>query len=167
MDTLCGQSHNRHFAADRPLILGGVQIPADRGLAGHSDADVLTHAIIDALLGAVAMGDVGQLFPDTDEAYAGISSLILLKRVADRLREIGARVVNVDTVVIAQAPKLAPHTTVISARLADTLGMAVADVSVKATTTERLGFVGRQEGMAAQAVALVQISSAAGRSSNR
>ena len=113
------------------------------------------------------MGDVGQLFPDTDEAYAGISSLILLKRVADRLREIGARVVNVDTVVIAQAPKLAPHTTVISARLADTLGMAVADVSVKATTTERLGFVGRQEGMAAQAVALVQISSAAGRSSNR
>ncbi|MBT3342069.1 MAG: 2-C-methyl-D-erythritol 2,4-cyclodiphosphate synthase [Gemmatimonadetes bacterium] len=153
-----GQGYDVHaFAVGRPLILGGIQIPADRGLAGHSDADVLTHAIIDALLGAVAMGDVGQLFPDTDESYAGISSLILLKDVADRLQAIGARVVNIDTVVMAQAPKLAPHTGAIARRLAETLGIDEAVVSVKATTTERLGFVGREEGMAAQAVALVQI----------
>ncbi|MBT4099697.1 MAG: 2-C-methyl-D-erythritol 2,4-cyclodiphosphate synthase, partial [Gemmatimonadetes bacterium] len=136
-----------------------IQIEAQRGLAGHSDADVLTHAIIDALLGATSMGDVGQLFPDTDQAYAGISSLLLLADVSSRLQAIGAQIVNVDSVVMAQAPRLSPYADRISARLAETLGIEASAVSVKATTTERLGFVGREEGMAAQAIALVAVNS--------
>ncbi|MBT4608926.1 MAG: 2-C-methyl-D-erythritol 2,4-cyclodiphosphate synthase, partial [Gemmatimonadetes bacterium] len=155
-----GQGYDVHaFADDRPLILGGIQIEAQRGLAGHSDADVLTHAIIDALLGATSMGDVGQLFPDTDQAYAGISSLLLLADVSSRLQAIGAQIVNVDSVVMAQAPRLSPYADRISARLAETLGIEASAVSVKATTTERLGFVGREEGMAAQAIALVAVNS--------
>ena len=155
-----GQGYDVHaFTDDRPLILGGIQIEAQRGLAGHSDADVLTHAIIDALLGAMSMGDVGQIFPDTDQAYAGISSLVLLADVSSRLQAIGAQIVNVDSVVMAQAPRLSPYADQISARLAATLGIEASAVSVKATTTERLGFIGREEGIAAQAIALVSVTS--------
>ncbi len=145
------------FAAGRPLVLGGVTIRSDRGLAGHSDADVLTHAVIDALLGAAGLGDIGRLFPDDDPEYEGISSLVLLARVRDRLRAVAAEVVNVDAVVMAQTPKLAPHAGAMAAALAGALGIDPGRISVKATTTERLGFVGRQEGMAAQAVASVRL----------
>ena len=145
------------FAAGRPLILGGIPVPADRGLAGHSDADVLTHAVIDALLGAAGLGDIGRLFPDDDPAYEGISSLVLLERVADRLRAVGAEVVNVDAVVMAEAPKVAPHAGAMAEALAGALGIAPGRISVKATTTEGLGFIGRQEGIAAQAVASVRV----------
>lgn len=159
MSLRTGQGYDVHaFAEGRPLILGGVDIPSPRGLAGHSDADVLTHAIIDALLGAVALGDVGQLFPDTDDAYAGISSLLLLQEVSRRLQAMGARIINIDTVVMAQRPKLAAHTRQIAQTLAATLAIDAAAVSVKATTTERLGFVGREEGIAAQAVVLLCLS---------
>ena len=127
---------------------------------GHSDADVLTHAVIDALLGAVNLGDVGQLFPDTDAAYAGISSLVLLEQVRNRLQSMGAQIINIDTVIMAQAPKLAPYAQQIAASLAATLQLDVSRVSIKATTTERLGFIGREEGMAAQAVALVSLGGA-------
>ena len=145
------------FAAGRPLVLGGVTIRSDRGLLGHSDADVLTHAVIDALLGAAGLGDIGRLFPDDDPEYEGISSLVLLARVRDRLRAVAAEVVNVDAVVMAQAPKLAPHAGAMAEALAGALGIDPGRISVKATTTERLGFVGRQEGMAAQAVASVRL----------
>lgn len=142
MSLRTGQGYDVHaFAEGRPLILGGVDIPSPRGLAGHSDADVLTHAIIDALLGAVALGDVGQLFPDTDDAYAGISSLLLLQEVSRRLQAMGGRIINIDTVVMAQRPKLAPHTRQIAQTLAANLAIDATAVSVKATTTERLGFV--------------------------
>ncbi len=145
------------FAAGRPLILGGVRIPADRGLAGHSDADVLAHAVIDALLGAAGLGDIGRLFPDDDPEYEGISSLVLLERVGDRLRGVRAEVIHVDAVVMAQAPKLAPHAGAMAEALAGALGIGADRISVKATTTERLGFIGRQEGIAAQAVATVRV----------
>ena len=145
------------FAPGRPLVLGGVSIPCDRGLAGHSDADVLTHAVIDALLGAAGLGDIGRLFPDDDPEYEGISSLVLLARVRERLRGVAAEVVNVDAVVMAQAPKLAPHAGAMAEALAGALGIDPGRISVKATTTERLGFIGRQEGMAAQAVASVRL----------
>jgi 2-C-methyl-D-erythritol 2,4-cyclodiphosphate synthase len=143
------------FAAGRPLILGGVEIPYERGLAGHSDADVLTHAVIDALLGAAGLGDIGQLYPDTDPAYAGADSLALLADVLARLREAGLRPVQVDTTVMMERPKLAPHRDAIRARLAAGLGVAVGDVNVKATTGEGMGFVGRGEGVAALAIATV------------
>ena len=145
------------FAAGRPLILGGVPIPADQGLAGHSDADVLTHAVIDALLGAAGLGDIGRLFPDDDPGYEGISSLVLLARVGDRLRAAGAEVINVDAVVMAEAPKVAPHAGAMIEALSGALRIAPGRISVKATTTERLGFIGRQEGIAAQAVASVRV----------
>ena len=141
-----------------PLVLGGVQVPADRGLAGHSDADVLTHAVADALLGALALGDLGQHFPDTDPRYRGISSLRLLDAVAERVRSHGGRIVNVDATVVAEAPRLAGWLEAMQVRLADTLGLAVDRVSVKAKRAERLGALGRQEGVAAMAVALVEVA---------
>lgn len=136
----------------RPLILGGIEIPYERGLLGHSDADVLTHAIMDALLGALALGDLGKHFPDTDERYRGISSIELLRRVVQLLDAKGYRLNNLDCILVAQRPKLAPFIPAIREKLAVTLRTEVENVSVKATTTERLGFEGREEGMSAQAI---------------
>lgn len=144
------------FAPDRKLILGGVDIPHHQGLAGHSDADVLAHAVADALLGAIRGGDIGKLFPDTDPAYAGADSLKLLAAVVGHVREAGYEIVDVDCVVAAQAPKLSPHRDAMRANLAHAMGIPVESVGVKATTTERLGFEGREEGISAQAVALVR-----------
>ena len=131
-------------------------VPFDRGLLGHSDADVLTHAVMDALLGAAALGDIGQLFPDSDAAYAGADSIALLERVTALLREHGWQVGNVDATVVAQTPKLAPYIPEMRRRLAEAMGLDVDCVSVKATTEERLGFTGSGEGMAAHAVALIE-----------
>ena len=143
------------FAAGRKLILGGVDIPHDLGLAGHSDADVLLHAICDALLGAAGLGDIRRHFPETDAVLAGMDSRILLRRVAEQLRERNWRVGNVDATLIAQAPKMAPHIARMTAHIADDLGVAIEHVNVKATTTEKLGFTGRGEGIAAEAVCLI------------
>ena len=143
------------FAEGRRLILGGVDIPHHHGLDGHSDADVLAHAVSDALLGAVRGGDIGKLFPDTDPAYAGADSLKLLAAVADLVRERGYEIVDIDCVIAAQAPKLSPYREQMRANLAAACGIAVDNIGVKATTTEHLGFEGREEGMSAQAVALV------------
>ena len=140
----------------RALILGGVTVPFDRGLLGHSDADVLTHAVMDALLGAAALGDIGKLFPDSEAAYAGADSIALLERVTALLREHGWQVGNVDATVVAQAPRLAPYIPEMRRRLAEAMGLDVDCVSVKATTEERLGFTGSGEGMAAHAVALIE-----------
>ncbi|MDP2254155.1 MAG: 2-C-methyl-D-erythritol 2,4-cyclodiphosphate synthase, partial [Thiobacillus sp.] len=140
-DIRVGHGFDVHaFAEGRRLILGGVDIPFDRGLAGHSDADVLLHAICDALLGAAGLGDIGRHFPDTDAAFAGIDSRILLRRVAEQLKSRGWRVGNVDATIIAQAPKMAPHIARMTAHIADDLGVAIDRVNVKATTTEKLGF---------------------------
>ena len=143
------------FAAGRRLVLGGVEVPCERGLAGHSDADVLAHALMDALLGAMRAGDIGGLFPDTDPAYEGADSLVLMAHVAELARERGFALQDVDCTVAAQAPKLAPHREQMRERMAAALGVPVEHVGVKATTTERLGFVGREEGIAAWAVALL------------
>ncbi len=151
-----GQGYDVHrLAAGRPLILGGVRVPFDRGLQGHSDADVISHAVADAVLGAMGLGDIGGHFPDADPAYAGISSLVLLKRVSGLVNDAGAEIINVDATVIAQRPKLAPYISDMRGKMAGALGIAVERVSVKATTTEGLGFAGAEEGIAAQAVALV------------
>ncbi|MCL5060981.1 MAG: 2-C-methyl-D-erythritol 2,4-cyclodiphosphate synthase [Candidatus Thermoplasmatota archaeon] len=156
-DIRIGHGFDVHaFAENRKLILGGVDIPFDQGLAGHSDADVLLHAICDALLGAAGLGDIGRHFPDTDKALAGIDSRILLRRVAGQLRERGWHVGNVDATIIAQAPKMAPHIARMTAHIADDLGVAIDRVNVKATTTEKLGFTGRGEGIAAEAVCLIE-----------
>jgi len=156
-DIRIGHGFDVHaFAENRKLILGGVDIPHDLGLAGHSDADVLLHAICDALLGAAGMGDIGRHFPDTDAAFAGIDSRILLRRVAEQLKARGWRVGNVDTTIIAQAPKMAPYITRMAAHIADDLGVSIDRVNVKATTTEKLGFTGRGEGIAAEAVCLIE-----------
>lgn len=144
------------FVAGRPLVLGGETIPHEKGLLGHSDADVLTHAICDAVLGAAGLGDLGVHFPDTDSAYRGISSLKLLADVRVKLTAAGYRVVNVDATVIAERPKLAPHFPAMQRRLADVLGIEASRVSLKATTSEEMGAVGRGEGMAAWAVALIE-----------
>lgn len=152
-----GHGYDVHRLVEgRALILGGVTVPFDRGLLGHSDADVLTHAVMDALLGAAALGDIGQLFPDSDAAYAGADSIALLRRVTALLREHGWQVGNVDATVVAQAPKLAPYIPEMRRRLAEAMGLDVDCVSVKATTEERLGFTGSGEGMAAHAVALIE-----------
>ncbi len=137
------------------LILGGVEIPHDKGLLGHSDADVLLHAICDAMLGAAALGDIGTHFPDTDPAYSGISSLLLLKRCHALLQEHGYAVGNIDSTVIAQQPKLSPFIPAMRQSIADALGIPTEVVSVKATTEEKLGFTGREEGIAAAAVVLL------------
>ena len=152
-----GHGYDVHRLAEgRKLILGGVEIPYERGLLGHSDADVLTHAVMDALLGACALGDIGHLFPDSDPAFAGADSLRLLDEVVFRLHAGGFRVGNVDATVLAQAPKLAPHLPAIRRNLADRLQVPLSRVSVKATTEEGLGFTGAGEGMAAHAVCLVE-----------
>ncbi len=152
-----GHGYDVHRLVEgRKLILGGVEIPYERGLLGHSDADVLTHAVMDALLGACALGDIGHLFPDSDPAFAGADSLRLLDEVVFRLHAGGFRVGNVDATVLAQAPKLAPHLPAIRRNLADRLQVPLSRVSVKATTEERLGFTGAGEGMAAHAVCLVE-----------
>lgn len=138
-----------------PLWIGGVQIPHTHGLIGHSDADVLLHAICDALLGAAALGDIGKHFPDTDPQYKGISSLKLLAHVGQLLQQHGYHVGNIDSTIVAQQPKMAPHIQQMRQNIADTLGISIDQVSVKATTTEHLGFEGRMEGISAQAVALL------------
>jgi 2-C-methyl-D-erythritol 2,4-cyclodiphosphate synthase len=141
------------FAPGRPLILGGIDVPHEEGLAGHSDADVLTHAVIDALLGAAALGDIGEHFPDTDPRFAGADSLELLRTVGVYLAERGWAIGNIDATVVLERPKLAPYRDAIRASLAAALGLAEDAVSVKATTGEGMGFVGRGEGAAAMAVA--------------
>lgn len=140
----------------RPLVLGGVTIPSEVGLGGHSDADVLAHAVGEALLGALALGDLGRHFPDSDPRYRGISSLLLLTEVMDLVRARGARPVNVDATILAQAPRLGPYLPEMAKRLADTLGLAEDTVSVKAKSPEGLGVVGRREGIAAMAVVSVE-----------
>lgn len=151
-----GQGYDVHRLVEgRKLVLGGVEVPCEKGLLGHSDADVLTHALMDALLGACALGDIGHLFPDSDPAYAGADSLKLLDQVVHVLEEKGFQVGNVDVTVIAQAPKLAPYMPEIRKNLARKLKVEESRVSVKATTEEHLGFTGRGEGIAAQAVCLV------------
>ena len=152
-----GQGYDVHrLVTGRKLILGGVEIPWEKGLLGHSDADVLTHAIMDALLGAAGMGDIGKAFPDTDPAWQDISSLLLLQRVMEQLQNQGYRVVNVDATLIAQAPKIAPYISSMREILACTMAIPAAQVNVKATTEEGLGFTGHGEGMSAMAVALIE-----------
>jgi 2-C-methyl-D-erythritol 2,4-cyclodiphosphate synthase len=151
-----GFGYDAHrLTPDRPLILGGVEIPHHAGLMGHSDADVLTHALGDALLGAVAAGDLGRHFPDSDPAYRGISSLVLLRRIVALVRARGYEPLNVDITVVAEQPRLAPHIPRMIDNLAPILGLAPDAVSIKATSTEKMGFAGREEGMAAYAVVLV------------
>jgi 2-C-methyl-D-erythritol 2,4-cyclodiphosphate synthase len=152
-----GQGFDVHaLVPGRKLILGGVEVAHDRGLAGHSDADVLLHAICDALLGAAGLGDIGRHYPDGDPAYKDADSRALLRDVADKLAAASWRVVNVDATVIAQAPRIAPYVERMVANIAADLRVAPRAVNVKATTTERLGFAGRGEGIAAQAVALIE-----------
>ena len=151
-----GHGYDVHRLVEgRKLILGGVEIQHHLGLDGHSDADVLVHAIMDAVLGAAALGDIGKLFPDTDNAYLGIDSMILLSRVVTAIREKGYEVGNVDATVLAQKPKLAPHIPVMKTRVAAVLGVDEDQVNIKATTEERLGFTGKEEGIAAHAVCLL------------
>lgn len=152
--SLSGIGYDCHrFAPGRRLILGGIEIPGDRGLEGHSDADVLTHAVIDALLGAAGLGDIGEHFPDTDERYRDADSLALLETVLTTVIAAGFEVEHVDCTVIMETPKLGPHRQAIRERLARTLGLAVTRVNVKATTGEGMGFVGRGEGVATLAIA--------------
>ena len=152
-----GTGYDVHaLAQGLPLWLGGVNIPHSHGLIGHSDADVLLHAVCDALLGAAALGDIGKHFPDTDPQYKGISSLKLLAHVGRLLKEHGYRVGNIDATIVAQRPKIAPHIPLMRQNIADTLGINLDQVSVKATTTEHLGFEGREEGISAQCVALIE-----------
>lgn len=153
---ICTGYDVHQLAEGLPLWLGGVLVPHTHGLVGHSDADVLLHAICDALLGAAALGDIGKHFPDTDPQYKGISSLKLLAHVGRLLKEHGYRVENIDSTVAAQRPKLAPHIPQMRQNIADALGIEVGRVSVKATTTEHLGFEGRMEGISAQAVTLIE-----------
>ena len=152
-----GHGYDVHrLVAGRKLILGGVEVPFEKGLDGHSDADVLVHAVMDALLGAAALGDIGKLFPDNDDAYLGADSMELLKKVRDVLRVHGWRLGNLDATVIAQRPKLAPFIDTMRSNIADALETDVSNISVKATTEERLGFTGSGEGIAAHAVCLIQ-----------
>ncbi len=151
-----GQGFDVHaLAAGRKLIIGGVDIPYLMGLDGHSDADVLLHALCDALLGAAALGDIGRLFPDTDARYKGADSRSLLREVSRLVREAGYRIVNLDATIIAQAPKMAPHIAAMVANIAEDLGLARGEVNIKAKTTEGLGLTGRGEGIAAEAVVLL------------
>ena len=152
-----GHGYDVHrLTENRKLILGGVEIPYEKGLLGHSDADVLTHAVMDALLGAAGLGDIGQHFPDSDDRYLGADSLMLLKEVCRMLEERHYRIVNVDATVIAQRPKLMPHIPAMRKNLAEMMGVDEGQVNVKATTEERLGFTGEGLGMAAHAVALIE-----------
>lgn len=152
-----GQGFDVHaLVPGRRLVLGGVEIPYERGLLGHSDADVLAHAVTDALLGAAGLGDIGRHFPDTDARFAGADSLVLLAEAVRRVREAGYSVGNVDATIVAQAPRMAPHIGEMNARLARAIGVDIGQVNVKARTTERLGFEGRGEGISAHAVALLE-----------
>lgn len=152
-----GHGYDVHrLVAGRKLILGGVEVPFEKGLDGHSDADVLVHAVMDAMLGAAAFGDIGKLFPDNDDAYLGADSMELLKKVRDVLRAHGWRFGNLDATVIAQRPKLAPFIDTMRSNIAGVLETDVSNISVKATTEERLGFTGSGEGIAAHAVCLIQ-----------
>ena len=152
-----GHGYDVHrLAEDRKLILGGVDIPFEKGLDGHSDADVLVHALMDAMLGALALGDIGKLFPDTDPAYKGADSLKLLKRVTEVVSEQGSSLVNADCTICAQRPKLAPHIDAMRLNIADTVGCDISQISVKATTEEGLGFTGEGSGMSATAVCLLE-----------
>jgi 2-C-methyl-D-erythritol 2,4-cyclodiphosphate synthase len=157
-----GQGFDVHaLVAGRPLVIGGVTIPYERGLLGHSDADVLLHAVCDALLGAAALGDLGRHFPDTDAAYRGADSRVLLRRVRELVEDAGFRIANVDSTIIAQAPRMAPHVAAMAANIAADLGIEAGQVNVKAKTTEKLGFTGRGEGIAAEAIALIEWSGTA------
>ena len=152
-----GNGYDVHrFAENRDLILGGVKIPYEYGLLGHSDADVLLHAIMDALLGAAALGDIGKLFPDTDERFKGADSLMLLKEVCVVLKANNYKIVNIDSIVIAQKPKLAPHIDQMRKNIADACKIDLSQVSVKATTEEKLGFTGRLKGISSHAVCLIK-----------
>lgn len=152
-----GHGYDVHILCEnRKLIIGGVDIPYEKGLLGHSDADVLLHAISDSLLGAAALGDIGGMFPDTDEKYKGADSLLLLKLVANRLQDEGYKIINIDSTVIAQAPKLKPHISLMRKNIAEACGLEYDAVSVKATTEEGLGFTGRKEGIAAHSVCLIE-----------
>ena len=156
MDWRIGHGFDVHaFAEGRKLIIGGVEIPHDKGLAGHSDADVLLHAVCDALLGAAGLGDIGRHFPDSDAQYKGIDSRKLLRHVAKLVHGRGWRVGNLDATIIAQAPKMAPHIPSMQAHIADDLGVSAEAINVKATTTEKLGFTGRGEGIAGETVCLL------------
>jgi 2-C-methyl-D-erythritol 2,4-cyclodiphosphate synthase len=157
--TLSGIGYDSHrLAADRRLVLGGVEIPSELGLAGHSDADVLTHAVIDALLGAAGLGDIGEHFPDSDERFRDADSIELLQTVLPRVTAQGLEVVNADTTVVMERPKLGPYREAIRERLAGALGIAFGRVNVKATTGEGIGFVGRGEGVAALAVVSLRLA---------
>ena len=152
-----GHGYDVHRLVEgRPLILGGVTVPYEKGLLGHSDADVLTHAVMDALLGAAGLPDIGNLFPDNDKAFLNISSILLLQRVAEKLAEAKVQVVNIDATLIAQAPKIAPYRMTMRQNIADALGISLEQVGVKATTEEHLGFTGDGSGMSAHAVVLVE-----------
>ena len=151
-----GSGYDVHkLCDDRPMIIGGVNIPYEKGLLGHSDADVLTHAIMDALLGACALGDIGKLFPDTDPAFEGADSIKLLEEVGKRIAEEGFVIENIDSTIIAQAPKMRPHIDQMRVNIASALDLDVSRVNVKATTEEGLGFTGAKEGISAQAICLV------------
>ena len=152
-----GHGYDVHaFAEGRKCIIGGVEIPYEKGLLGHSDADVLLHAISDSILGAAALGDIGRHFPDTDPAFKGADSLVLLERVCALIKELGYSVVNVDATVIAQAPKMAPHIDKMRENIARVLGVDIDFINVKATTEEKMGFTGRKEGISAHAVCLIE-----------
>jgi 2-C-methyl-D-erythritol 2,4-cyclodiphosphate synthase len=152
-----GQGYDVHaLVAGRRLVIGGVEIAYEKGLAGHSDADVLLHAICDALLGAAALGDIGSHYPDSDPQYGGADSRELLRATAKKVAAAGFRIVNVDATIVAQAPRMAPHVAKMTGNIATDLGLMPAAVSVKATTTEKLGYIGRGEGIAAQAIALIE-----------
>ena len=151
-----GQGLDVHaFAAGRKLVIGGVEIPHHKGLAGHSDADVLLHAICDALLGAAALGDIGRHYPDSDAQFSGIDSRKLLRDVAAKVKQQGYEIVNLDATIVAEAPRMAPHVAKMIANIAADLGVDSGTINIKATTTEQLGFIGRGEGIAALAVALI------------
>jgi len=152
-----GQGYDVHALVEgRKLMIGGVEIPHEKGLAGHSDADVLLHAICDALLGAAALGDIGRHFPDSDPQYSEVDSRELLRATAKKVAAAGYKIVNVDSTIVAQAPRMAPHVARMTGNIAADLGIMPAAVSVKATTTENLGYIGRGEGIAAQAIALIE-----------
>ncbi|HTP61188.1 MAG TPA: 2-C-methyl-D-erythritol 2,4-cyclodiphosphate synthase [Burkholderiales bacterium] len=152
-----GQGYDVHaLVAGRKLVIGGVEIQYEKGLAGHSDADVLLHAICDALLGAAALGDIGSHFPDSHPEYQDVDSRVLLRATAKKVAAAGFRIVNIDSTIVAQAPRMAPHVSKMTGNIASDLGLQPAAVSVKATTTEKLGYIGRGEGIAAQAIALIE-----------
>ena len=154
-----GQGYDVHrLVAGRPLVLGGVKIDFDKGLDGHSDADVLLHAICDALLGAAALGDIGQHFPDSDADLEGVDSRVLLRNVADLLDENSYNVLNIDATVVAQKPKLSPYILAMRENIAADLSLDIAQISIKATTTEQLGFEGKSEGIGSQAIALIEMA---------